>query len=410
MKPEYIPPDDKAIVAKDRDAVPGTIPILPLNDQVAFPTLNMSLGVKLSASNLIEDAMKGDRIIGIVGIKEGGEETPLPGQVYETGTAVRILYVTRAPDNTVLLVVHGLKRFRITEWLTGTDYLQAKIQLTPEIEEDDIEVAALHRSLRDLTQDIFSLSLAVPDEAIEGLKQIKNSLHLAYIASAYTEIEFTKRQSLLEENSLKTKMGELIQLLSQEKEVLSLGKKIQAEARQEMSKSQRDYFLRQQLKAIKKELGETDENRSEPEDYRERIEESDMSEEARKEALRELQRLEEMSPQSAEYSMVKTYLDWLLDLPWNETSAAQSDIQKARKILNKDHYGLKDVKDRIIEYLAVMNLLSIRGGNGAADNTGAGSASAGVILCFAGPPGVGKTSLGQSIARAMGREFTRMSL
>lgn len=410
MKPEYIPPDEKAIVKKDPNDVPAMLPILPLQDQVAFPTLNMSLAVPMSASPLVEDAMKNDRIVGIVCTKENSGELALPGQVYETGTAVRILYVTRAADNTVLLVVHGLKRFRISEWIPGDDYLRAKIDLAPETIEDDIEVAALHRSLRDLTQEIFSLSLTVPNEAIEGLQQIKNTLHLAYIAAAHTEIEYSKRQSLLDEDSLRLKLKELINLLSQEREVLALGKKIQSEARQEMSKSQKDYFLRQQLKAIKKELGENDETKSEPEDYSQRIAESEMSEEARNEARRELQRLEEMSPQSAEYSMIKTYLDWLLDLPWNQLSKDQSDIRVARNVLNEDHYGLKDVKDRIIEYMAVRNLLAIRDVNRPSSTKSDKSSAAGVILCFAGPPGVGKTSLGKSIARAMGRKFTRMSL
>jgi ATP-dependent Lon protease len=198
--------------------------------------------------------------------------------------------------------------------------------------------------------------------------------------------------------------------LSREKEILSLGKKIKSEARDEMSKSQRDYYLRQKLKAIKKELGESDEAPSGPDSYGQRIEESDMSDEARKEAMRELERLEEMSSQSAEYAMVKTYLDWLLDLPWGRFSEEQTDIGMARRVLDEDHYGLRDVKDRIVEYLAVRNLLAIRDANEKTDSQSKVSAATGVILCFAGPPGVGKTSLGQSIARAMGREFTRMSL
>jgi len=192
--------------------------------------------------------------------------------------------------------------------------------------------------------------------------------------------------------------------------VLSLGKKIKSDAKDEMSKSQKDYYLRQQLKAIKKELGELKEDQPEPDDYRQRIAESDMTAEARKEALREWDRLEEMSPQSAEYSMVKTYLDWLLDLPWNRFSEDQTDIGMARNVLDEDHYGLRDVKDRIVEYLAVRNLVAIRDASKKADPQSKTAAATGVILCLAGPPGVGKTSLGQSVARAMGREFTRMSL
>ena len=250
--------------------------------------------------------------------------------MYETGTVVRVLYVTRAPDNTVLLVVQGLKRFLITDWIPGKDFLRAKIKLIPEIIESDVEIKALHRSLRDLTQEIFALTFSGPDKAIEKLTRIDDPLHLAYIAAAYIEIDFETRQALLEEDSLKAKFRKLLKLLSREKEILSLGNKIKSEVRDEMSKSQRDYYLRQKLKAIKKELGESDETQSVPDNYQQRVDESDMSDEARKEAVRELERLEEMSPQSAEYAMVKTYLDWLLDLPWGRSSEEQTDIGIAR--------------------------------------------------------------------------------
>jgi ATP-dependent Lon protease len=405
-----ISPDNKAVVKVDKNNIPDEIPILPLNGQVAFPTLNMSLGVSQGATPLVEAAMKGSRIIGVVGTKGQNESDPSPGQMYEIGTVVQILYVTRAPDNTVLLIIQGLKRFRIAEWIPGDDFLMAKINLIPEITEEDIEIDALHRTLRDLIQEVFALSLDVPGEAIDSLARIKDTLHLAYVAAAHSEIAYTKRQALLEEDSLKAKLRELVKLLSDEKEILSLGKKIKSDAKTEMSKSQKDYYLRQQLKAIKKELGELDDNESDPSDYRQRIAESDMTDEARKEAMREWDRLEEMSPQSAEYPMVKTYLDWLLDLPWSRSSEDQTDIRMARNVLDEDHYGLRDVKDRIVEYLAVRNLLAIRDADKKADLPSKNTPATGVILCFAGPPGVGKTSLGQSIARSMGREFTRMSL
>ena len=259
-------------------------------------------------------------------------------------------------------------------------------------------------------QEIFSLSLNVPSEAIDSIARIKDTLQLAYIAAAHSEIDHKKKQALLEIDSLKEKLRKLVTLLSREKEILSLGKKIKSDVHDEMNKSQRNYYLRQQLKAIKKELGELNEDQPEPDNYQQRIAESDLTDEARKEAMRELERLEEMSPQSAEYSMVRTYLDWLLDLPWNRTSKDQTDIGAARNILDKDHYGLKEVKDRIVEYLAVRNLLAIRNAAKEVDPQADTSTATGAILCFAGPPGVGKTSLGQSIARAMGRKFTRMSL
>jgi ATP-dependent Lon protease len=390
--------------------IPEELLILTLKNQVAFPTLNMTLVIQAESTPLIEEAMKGDRIIGAIGIRNAVDGQSTTKQVFETGTVIRILYATRASDNTTLLVASGLKRFRIDEWTSEKPYLKARIQLAPEIAETDIETDALFRSLRGLSQEVFSMMPNIPKEAVEGLASIQDPLHLAYIAAAHADIDFQKRQNLLEEDRLKVKLRESVAILSREKEVLALGKKIQTEAQDEMSKSQREYYLRQQLEAIKKELGESDGEKSESDEYRQRIEKSDMSAEARKEALRELDRFAQMTPQAAEYSLIKTYLDWLLDLPWNQLSEDQADIKVAREILDEDHYGLQEVKDRLIEYLAVRNLLKIRGPLNSKESKAPFSGAMGAILCFAGPPGVGKTSLGQSIARAMGREFTRMSL
>jgi ATP-dependent Lon protease len=288
--------------------------------------------------------------------------------------------------------------------------LRAKIEPAPELTDADLEVEALHRNLRELCKDVFSLSMTAPKEAVEGLTGIQDPLHLAYIAAAYSDIEFDKRQKILETDRVKDKLRDLVAVMTHEKEVLKLGKKIQGEVRNEMNKSQRDYYLRQQLKAIKKELGESADEESEATEFRNRLEDSDMSDEARGEALRELDRFAEMTPQSAEYAMVRTYLEWLLDLPWGKMSEDQTDIVAARDVLDANHYGLDEVKDRIIEYLSVRNLLNVRRAKTTSETTAPALSGAGVILCFAGPPGVGKTSLGQNIARAMGREFTRMSL
>ena len=211
MKTEHMPPEDKAAVKVDPSNLPDEIPILPLDNQVAFPKLNMSLAVPMEASSLIETAMKGDQLIGIIGSKRQSDDVPQPGEMYETGTVVRVLYVTRAPDNTVLLVVQGLKRFRITDWIPGKDFIRAKIKLIPEIIESDIEIKALHRSLRDLAQEIFALTFSGPDRAIEKLTRIDDPLHLAYIAAAYSEIDFETRQALLEEDSLKVKFRKLLE-------------------------------------------------------------------------------------------------------------------------------------------------------------------------------------------------------
>jgi ATP-dependent Lon protease len=410
MKQDKVTPEDKAIIAVDPNQIPAELPILPLSDLVAFPTLNMSLAVPLKSMPLLEEAMKGNRLIGVVGSKRPADEIQLPDELCETGTVARILYVTRAADNSVLVIINGLERFRVVHWIANEHQLKAAIELAPEVRESDLETKALHRSVSDLTREVFAYNADMPKEAIDGLARIKDPLHLAYIAAAHSQIDFEERQALLEEDSLRAKLRILMRYLTREKEILSLGKKIESDAKDEMNKTHRDYYLRQQLKAIKKELGESDDTESGPHDYRQRIAEAEMPEEARKQALKELDRFEEMSPQSAEYSMVKGYLDWLLDLPWNRTSEDQTDISGARRILNEDHFGLREVKERVVEYLAVRNLLAIRDVNKTEDSRSDGAAAAGAILCFAGPPGVGKTSLGHSIARAMDRQFTRMSL
>jgi ATP-dependent Lon protease len=359
---------------------------------------------------LVNDALKGDRMIGLVGMKYPEIEEPLPGQTYQVGTVAKIEHVTRSADNSLQVLVHGLERFRIDYWMADKPYLRARIASAPDINETDLEMDALQRSLRELAQEVVSLSPKFPKEVGEYLAQVKDPRYLTYLVASGAGLEMDKAQAILEQNSVKEKTRLLITHLSREKEVLSLGQKIQTEAREEMNKAQREYYLRQQLKAIKKELGETEEGQSEGDEYTEKIEAADLPEEARKEAERELKRLSSMSPQSAEYSVIKTYLDWLLDLPWHESSEDQTDIERAKAVLDEDHYGLEDVKERIIEYLAVRKLIKERGGKDP-DETGAGTPEAmGVILCFAGPPGVGKTSLGQGIARALGRKFTRMSL
>ena len=377
-------PDEKALAVVDPDSLPDELPILPVDEQVAFPGLNMTLAVKKESLASIEKVIEKERIIGVLGIRRASDQLPMSENVYKTGTAVKVLYVTRVSDDDIIIVVHGLKRFRVKRWLTENSHLRALIAFAPETIEPDIETEALHRSLRDLSREVFSMSLDAPKEAVAGLAQIKDPLQLAYIAATHANIEFEKRQKMLEEDNLKVKLRDLIAILSREKEILSLGQKIQSEARIEMSKTQREYYLRQQLKAIKGELGESGEDQAESEEYRQRIDDADMSEEARREAWRELDRFEEMTPQSAEYSLVKTYLDWLLDLPWNQSSEDQTNIDIARDILDEDHYGLQEVKERVIEYLAVRNLLKIRRSGRTKKTETPNSAAMGVILCFAG--------------------------
>jgi ATP-dependent Lon protease len=391
--------------------IPQDLAVLPLRNTVAFPFTVLPLGVGIPRSvKLIEDAQQGDGVIGLVSMKDPKIEEPIPGQTYETGTVVKIERIMQLPDKTLQVIVHGLERFRIEYWLADKPYLKARIALAPDVIEQDLEMDALLRSLQELSQQIVSLSTNWPNEAGDFLAQIKNPRYLAYLVAANAGLEISMAQEILEANNVKDKMHKLIAHLSREKEVLSLGKKIQSEARETMDQAQREYYLRQQLKAIQKELGEADETQSEIAEYTEKLEKANLPEEARKEAQRELKRLGGMSPHSPEYSVIKTYLDWLLDVPWNSASEDQTDIDRARTVLDEDHYGLQEVKERIIEYLAVRKLVKERGIDTKPSGEETAAEAMGAILCFAGPPGVGKTSLGKSIARALGRKFTRMSL
>jgi ATP-dependent Lon protease len=392
---------------------PQELRILPVRNTVAFPftVVPLSVGVERSLK-LIEDAQKGDHLIGLVAMKNPQIAEPKPGQVYEVGTVARIERVAETPEKTLNVVVRGIERFRVQYWTADEPYLRAHVAVTPDLLEDDPETDALYRSLLDLAREVVALSPQFPKEAADFLGQIKNPRYLAYLVANYSGLEMDKAQEILDMDNVKEKLRFLFAHLTREKEVLSLGKKIQSEARGEIDKAQRDYYLRQQLKAIQKELGEPGDGPAESGGYAEKIAGAGLPPEARKEAEREMKRLEGMSPQAPEASMIKTYLDWLVDLPWNKTSEDRTDTAHARSVLDADHFGLSDVKERIVEYLAVRKLVNERGVKTAADRSEPRpvSEAMGAILCFAGPPGVGKTSLGKSIARALGRSFTRMSL
>jgi ATP-dependent Lon protease len=392
--------------------IPHDLPILPLRNTVAYPfsVLPLMVGVPRSI-RLVEEAVKRDSIVGLVASRDGSVEEPQPGQTYEVGTAVKIERVTKSSGNSLEVLVRGLERFRIEYWQATDPFLKARVILAPDVVGEGVELDALLRSLREVAKEVFSLSAELPKEVGIFLDQVKDPRYLVYLLAGSAGLGVEKGQKLLEQTSLKDKLHNLISHFSQEKEILVLGKKIKTEAKEEMDKAQRDYFLRQQMKAIQKELGDAEETESVGEEYGEKIEKANLPEEAKKEAIRELKRLKAMSPQSPEHSVIKTYLDWILDLPWNTVSEDQTDIEGARKVLDEDHYDLEEVKERIIEYLAVRKLLKERSGETLKEKRlGDAPEGMGAILCFAGPPGVGKTSLGQSIARALGRRFTRMSL
>ena len=410
--PNFLQPDEQTTHLA---TIPSDLPILPLRSTLAYPFSVMPLAIGIPRSiRLVEDALQGDRLIGLVGMPDATVEEPMPGQMYETGTMANIQNVSRTPDNTLQVVVQGIERFRITEWGQTTPYLRARIALATDIVESDVEFEALQGALRDLAQQVVALSPHVPRELRDFLGQVHDPRLLAYMVAAIARLKVSEGQQILEMDSVKDKFQRLITHLSHEKEILGIRHKIQTEAREEMDKAQRDFYLRQQLKAIQKELGETDENRATADDYRQKIEAAKLPEEAQQEALRELKRLESLPPQAAEYGVIKTYLDWLVTLPWNVLSTDQLDIPHARMILDEDHYDLQEVKDRILEFLAVRKLNAERQVTTEESRDSAASSptreALGAILCFAGPPGVGKTSLGQSIARALGRKFARMSL
>ncbi len=395
-----------------RSMLPRDISILPLRNTVAYPysVLPLIVGVRRSVK-LIETASKGDGIIGLVASKDGSIEEPNPGQTYETGTLAKIERVVHESGDTLQVVVRGLERFRIDHWCEANPFLQAHAVQAPESAEDDVEMDALKRSLQELTEKIIELSPNLPKEVGKFLHQIEDPGQLIYTVAATVGLDVKKGQALLELDGMKEKLHVLVGHLSREKEVLTLNRKIRSEAHEKMDKAQRDYYLRQQLKAIQKELGESCEAAPASDEYAEKLKKAGLPSEAMKEAEKELGRLANMSPQAAEYATIKTYLDWLLELPWNESSQDQMDTRYARSVLDEDHYDLEEVKERIIEYLAVRKLRAERSNQTQGDKDLEEKIEGmGAILCFAGPPGVGKTSLGQSIARALGRRFTRMSL
>lgn len=393
------------------EQIPDIIPILPLRNTVALPFGAMPIAVGIPRSvQLIQDAIQGDRLIGLVAMKRPELDEPGPEDVYDVGTLALIQRVIPGgEDGSLQVIIQGIERFKVQEWLPANPYLRARIQLAPETTEESLEMDALTRTLLDLARRLASLMPQIPEEVVELLAGVEDRRLLAYLVASNIRMDMETAQELLEIDRLADKMRRLIGILSRELEVVELGQKIRSEAHEEMSKAQREYFLREQLKAIQRELGEGDEQQTEIEEYRQKIEAAQMPEEAEKEALRELDRMEKMPPQAAEYSVIKTYLDWLTGLPWNEITEDNLNIDNARQVLDEDHYDLEEVKERILEFLAVRKLRQERGFD-SEDAPATVEEGTGAILCFVGPPGVGKTSLGQSIARALGRKFTRMSL
>jgi ATP-dependent Lon protease len=374
---------------------------------------------------LVEDAMRANRLIGLVAQREAGARPAGPEDLYRVGTAAVIQQLLRAPDGTLRLVVQGLERIRILDFARTEPYLVARIERNPEVIEEGVEVEALLRAVRDLVQRLTPLIPDLPDELGHAIQALTDPRQIVYLVATSVPISVAARQDLLEIDSVPRKLRRLIELLQHEVAVRELGRKITRETEEEMSKAQRDYILREQMKTIQRQLGEENPEQAEIEGFRRRLQEAPLPEEARKEAERELSRLERLPPAAAEHGLIRTYLDWLLSLSWGKITGGQIDVTHARKILDEDHYDLEKIKERILEYLAVRKLreercaaISLTGSGEAGHAAEAGplpqtpqdEALREPILCFVGPPGVGKTSLGQSIARAMGRKFVRISL
>ncbi len=394
--------------------IPNVLPILPLRGVVVYPQTAVPLTIGQPRSiRLVDDVMaSNERMIGLVASRNPELETPGPKDLFTVGTVAVVHRLFRAPDGTIRLLVQGLTRFRLGEFIQEEPYLKANIQLIPETVEDDLETEALARNAREQFERIGEMITSIPRELIASVMALTDPLQTVYTIANFQRMDLNDAQTLLELDSTSAKLRKLVAILAREVEVLEIGQKIQNEARSEIEKVQREYFLREQLKAIQRELGESDEQAAEIEELRQKIETAGMSEEAYKTARRELDRLSKLPSSSAEYGVIRTYLDWLVSLPWSIVTEDNLDIAQSRQVLDQDHYDLDDVKERILEYLAVRKLRQERREElemGVAEDA-IRRIREGAILCFVGPPGVGKTSLGRSIARAMGRKFIRISL
>ena len=392
--------------------IPEDLPILPLRGVVVYPHTVVPLTIGQPRSiRLVDDVAAKDRLIGLVASRKPELELPGPEDLYAYGTVANVQRLFRAPDGTIRMIVQGLARFELGEFSALEPYLRASILLWPEEVEEGVEVEAQMRAASEMFQEVAELAPSLPREVVASVLLQDDPLQVAYTIANYQRMELEVAQQLLEEDSTVAKLEQLNGLLSREIEVLALGQQIQDEAREEIEKVQREYFLREQLKAIQRELGEVDEQAADVEAFREKIEEAGLPEEAEKQAKRELDRLAKLPTAAAEYGVIRTYLDWLVSLPWSKETEHNLDLEHARTVLDEDHYGLQDVKERILEYLAVRKL-KLERKNKKEDSVPdqIRREREGAIICFVGPPGVGKTSLGRSVARATGREFVRISL
>ena len=395
--PDIVKKDRLENVADDVDSYP----VMPLRNTVLFPQQVIPTYIGRERSlKLIDDLPQGKKLLVVVAQEDGSMENPEPDDLYAWGTLAVVLKVFDMPDKSKSAIIQGLDRVKLLSFTQKEPYFKAVVERVEDNEDEDLEVEALASNVRNSFQELIKIAPYLTDEHSGILTNITKVGRLADRVISLVTIPTKEKQDILEELNVKERMDKTTVLLNREIQRIELGEKIQSDVQDEISKTQREYFLREQMKAIRKELGE-DDGSAELNELEEKIKAAGMSEEADEVSMKELDRLTRIPPQSPEYSVSRTYLDWLIDLPWSKSTKDRVDTVRAKKIMDEDHYGLDDVKERIIEYLAVRKLKAEISEDGKVK---------GPILCFAGPPGVGKTSLGRSIARAMGRDFVRISL
>ncbi|MGF1553544.1 MAG: LON peptidase substrate-binding domain-containing protein, partial [Paracoccaceae bacterium] len=374
----------------------GTFPVLPLRDIVVFPHMIVPLFVGRDKSvRALEQVMKDDRQILLASQKDAGQDNPGEDDIYRVGSLARVLQLLKLPDGTVKVLVEGRARARIERFVENEAFFEAEAVVLADEAEEPATVEALARQLTKQFERYVKLNKNVPEEALASIAEIEDPAKLADTVAGHLGVKLAERQQLLEEPGIGARLEKIISLIQGEVSVLQVEKKIKSRVKSQMEKTQREYYLNEQMKAIQKELGEGEDGRDEAGEYEEKIEATKLSKEARDKALAELKKLRQMSPMSAESTVVRNYLDWMLSIPWGIKSRIKKDLGRAQAILDDDHYGLEKVKERMVEFLAVQQRAK---------------KMKGPILCLVGPPGVGKTSLGKSVAKATGRDFIRISL
>ena len=389
-------PLDAEEAIRANQPLPEALPVLPLRDTVTFPETLAPLAVGQERSiHLVDDVLGANRMLAMVASRDPENEQPGPGDLYDVGVAGVVARMVKVPDGTLRILVQGMQRVKIGDFVAEQPYLVARIGELPDVVEPGPELEALSRNVQRTFSEIVEQIPYLPEELQMAVANIDDPAMLAHLIAGALRIGTDEKQTLLEEVDVAKRLRHLSRLLARELEVVQLGTQIQTQVQSEIDKGQREFFLRQQMKAIQEELGEEDEQLAEANELREKIEAAGLPDHALKAAERELSRLEKLPPAAAEHGVIRTYLEWLVELPWSAETEDNLDIRHAREVLDADHYDLEKIKDRLLEYLAVRKL---------------NPSSPGPILCFVGPPGVGKTSLGKSIARALGREFERISV